>query len=216
MKAVRDEVGSDFSFQDAMARDYANLSALARVLKPKVEAKVGKRVGEEGLVSALKRMRSESEAASRGFGRVIAGSVLDVRTHVSRLSVERTKRAVQTASTLLSTYQEGFIQVSESTSAITLIFDQRLHKQVRRALAGAVVLEEGEDCAAITVHSPHEIVSTPGCISSFYGQLSRRQVNVEDTVSCFTDTIMVVSMKDAGKAFAALTELIEGEKEKWA
>jgi predicted amino acid-binding ACT domain protein len=61
---------------------------------------------------------------------------------------------------------------------------------------------------------PEEIITTPGCVSAFYNQLSRRRVNVEDTVSCYTDTIMVVDMKDASRAFEALTELVGEEQRK--
>jgi aspartokinase len=211
-RAVKEEVESDFAFQDAVAREYANLSALARVLVPKVETKTGHRVGEAGVVSALKRLREEFKPPSRDVGKVIAGSIVNVRTRVSRLSVEKTRKTLQTVGALLSDYQEDFIQVSESMSSITLIFDQMLHGKVRKALSSAEILEEGEECAAITVHSPREIISTPGCISAFYDQLSRRRVNVEDTVSCYTDTILVVGMKDAGRAFEALTELVSEEQ----
>ena len=211
-QAVRDEVMYDFPVRDALARDYCNISGLAGALKPRVEARVGRKVDAVGIVSALKRMRGEFAPEPRRFGRVIGDSVVNVRTHISRISVERTKRSMQTASSLLAEFQEDFIQVSESLFSITLIFDQKLHRQVKKALSGAEILEEGEDCAALTVHSPEEIITTPGCISAFFDQLSRRQVNVEDTVSCYTDTIMVVGMKDAGRAFEALTELIEEEK----
>lgn len=213
-RAVRDEVGSDLSIQDAMARDYLNLSALARMLVPKVAARTGRRVkdvSEVGIATALKRLQGNYSVSSPRVSRVIGGSVVNVRTHVSRLSVEKTKRTVRAVSALLSEYPDDFIQVSESLSSITLIFDQRLHARVRRALAGAEVLEEGDDGAAVTVHSPKEIQTTPGCISAFYNQLSRRRVNVEDTVSCYTDTIMVVDVKDAGRAFEALTELVAEE-----
>ena len=216
-RAVREEVDSDFSVQDAVARDYANLSSLARMLVPKVARRMkvrAKDVSEVGVASALKRLRDAYSAASPSTGKVIAGSVVNVRTHVSRLSVEKTKRTLQTVSTLLGSYQEDFIQVSESLSSITLIFDQRLHKRVRRALAGGEVLQEGEECATITVQSPRAIINTPGCVSAFFDQLSRKNVNVEDTVSCYTDTIMVVSMKDAGRAFEALTELVAEEQRK--
>lgn len=210
--AVREEVDSDFAVQDAIARDYANLSALARMLIPRVAAKTGRKaidINEQSVVTALKRLRHSYAPSSPQAAKVISESIVNVRTHVSRLSVEKTKRILQTVSSLLSTYEEDFIQVSESLASITLIFDQRLHRKVRKALAGAEILEEGEECAAITVHSPDEILTTPGCISAFYNQLSRRHVNVEDTVSCYTDTILVVKMKDAGKAFEALTELID-------
>ena len=58
------------------------------------------------------------------------------------------------------------------------------------------------------------IISTPGCVSSFYDQLARKRVNVEDTVSCYTDTILVVSMKGASRAFESLTELVSDEQRK--
>ena len=216
-RAVKDEVGADLSIQDAIARDYLNLSALARMLVPKVAARTGKRVkdvSEVGIATALKRLMGAYSASSPEVSRVIARSAVSVRTHVSSLSVEKTKRTVQTVSTLLSNYPNDFIQVSEGLSSITLIFDQRLHSRVKKSLGGAEVLEEGEEGAAITVHSPEEITATPGCISTFYNQLWRRKVNVEDTVSCYTDTIMVVDMKDASRAFEALTELIGEEQRK--
>ncbi|MDG6964134.1 MAG: hypothetical protein JRN27_05580 [Nitrososphaerota archaeon] len=216
-RAVKEEVDSDLSIQDAMARGYVNLSALARVLVPKVAARTGKKakgVSEVGVATALKRLRRSYSVPSPGVGKVIAESVVNVRTHVSRLSVERTRRTLQTVTALLSGNQEDFIQVSESQSYITLIFDQKLHPRVRRSLAAAEVLDEGEGEAAITVHSPEAIVTTPGCISAFYNQLFRRRINVEDTVSCYTDTIMLVEMKDASRAFEALTELVGEEQRK--
>ncbi len=216
-KAVRDEVGYDFSVQDAIARDYVNLSALSRMLVPKVAARTGQKakdVSEQGIVTALKRLRGTYPRVSSDVGAVLSDSVVNVRTQVSKISVEKTKRTLQAVSNLLSTYQEDFIQVSESLSSITLIFDRKLHAKVRRALSGGEILEEGEEYAALIVHSPDEIISTPGCISSFYNQLSRRHVNVEDTVSCYTDTILVVSMKDASRAFETLTELIGQERDK--
>jgi aspartokinase len=216
-RAVMDEVGSDMSIQDAIARDYVNLSALARLLVPKVAVRTRKKVkdvSEVGISTALKRLRGSYSVSSPRVGKVIAGSVVNVRTHVSRLSFEKTKRTLLTVSQLLSNYPDDFIQVSESLSSITLIFDQRLHGKVKRSLSGAEFLEEGEGGAAITVHSPEGIITTPGCISAFYNQLSRRRVNIEDTVSCYTDTIMVVDMKDASRAFEALTELVAEEQRK--
>ena len=138
--------------------------------------------------------------------------MVNVRTHVSKISVEKTRRTLRIVGTMLSNHQEEFIQVSESLSAITLIFDQRLHKSVRKEFSGEEILEEGDDCAAIIVQSPDEIVSTPGCVIAFYNQLSRRHINIEDTVSCHTDTIIVVKMREVGRAFEALTELINDER----
>ncbi len=211
---MRDEVDSDFSVQDAMARGYANTSALARMLVPRVAARTGGRAELEAVVTALKRLRANYPPVSREMGKVIGGSVLNLRTHVSKVSVEKTKRSLQAVSALLSSYQEEFIQVSESLSSVTLIFDRRVHREVKGALRGAEMLEQGDDYAAIIVQSPPEIISVAGCISEFYDQLARRHVNIEDTVSSYTDTIMVVKMKDVGRAFEALNSLIAEEQKR--
>lgn len=211
---MREELNFDLSVQDALARDYVNLSALARMLVPKVAKRTKKKVRVEGVITALKRVRGAYSPASHDIGRVIAGSVVNVRTHVSKVSVEKNRRTLQAVAAMLTKHQEDFIQVSESLSAITLIFDQRLHGRVKKELSGGEILAEGDDLAAIIVQSPERIVSTPGCVIAFYNQLSRRHVNMEDTVSCHTDTIMVVKVKDAGKAFEALAELIDEERKR--
>lgn len=210
--AVEEEVSFDLSVQDALARGYANISGLARLLVPRIQERVGKKVSHESVVSALKRLRGSYGPASQEIRRVLAGSVVNVRTHVSKVSVEKTRKSLQIVGSMLSSHQEDFIQVSESISSITLIFDQRLHRKVSKELSGVDVLEEGDDLAAIIVQSPNEIITTPGCLISFYSQLARRHVNVEDTVSCHTDTIIVVKMKEVGRAFEALTELINEER----
>lgn len=214
--AVREEVSLDLSVQDAIARDYVNLSALARMLSPLISVKLEKKVNEQSIITALKRLRGTYSPASSSMGKVIGSSIVNVRTRVSKLSVEKTKRTLQVASSMMASHQEDFIQVSESLSSITMIVDQKVHKNVRKELHSSEVLEEGDDYAAITIQSPKEIIDTPGCVATFYNQLSRRHVNVEDTVSCHTDTIVVVKMKDVGSAFEALTELIDDEARKLA
>ncbi len=212
--AVRDEINFDLSIQDALARDYVNISALARMLLPRIEDRLARKVNRESVVTSLKRLRGAYSPASQEIRQVIAESVVNVRTHVSKMSVEKTKKVLQTVSEMLSRHQENFLQVSESLSAITLIFDQRLHRKVKEELKHADFLEEGDDYAAIIVQSPPAIITTPGCIISFYNQLARRHVNIEDTVSCHTDTIIVVKMKDVGRAFDALTDLVTEERKK--
>ena len=62
--------------------------------------------------------------------------------------------------------------------------------------------------AALIVQSPREIVDTPGCIVAFYNPISRAHINIEETASCFTETVIVIRMEDAAKAFSILTDLI--------
>ncbi len=212
--AVRDEISYDLSIQDALARDYANVSAISRMLRPRIKERLGKEVNVESVITSLKRLKGTYSPASAEIRAIIADSVVNVRTNVSKISVEKTRKTLEVVSSLIASHQQDFLHVSESISNITLIFDQKLHRKVRAKLADAGILEEGDDYAAIIVQSPIEITNTPGCLINFYNQIARRHVNIEDTVSCHTDTIIVVRMREVGKAFTALTDLISEERKR--
>ena len=106
------------------------------------------------------------------------------------------------------------MHVSESISSITLIFDQKLHKRIRDRLARLCHPRGGGRLRSHNRPEPDKDYDTPGCIINFYNQIARRHVNIEDTVSCHTDTIIVVRMKEVGKAFTALTDLITEERKR--
>ncbi|MER3408256.1 MAG: hypothetical protein C4292_05845, partial [Nitrososphaera sp.] len=108
---------------------------------------------------------------------------------------------------------DNYISVSESIMSVTLVFDDVLLDDVKDMFGqGDDILEVEDDLAAIIVHSPETIIKTPGCAIAFYNQLARRHINIEDTVSCYTDTIMLVKMDQVGKAFNALTDLISNSR----
>jgi aspartokinase len=207
-RAVKDAIEGDVSLQDALQRGYGNISAIARLISPQVEATLGRPVNMESLITSIKRIRVDYRPSSTHISKIIAESIVNVRTDVAKISVEKTKRALEAVRRLLANYQEEFLQVSESISAITIIVDQRMLDTIIDHFREADILEKEPDLAAIIMHSPEEIVRTPGCAAAFYNQVSRRHVNIEDTISCYTDTIIVVRMRDIGRAFTALTDLI--------
>ncbi len=184
------------------------------MMQPRISEKLGREVNIESIITSMKRLRGVYTFASEEIREVIGESVVNVRTNVSKISVEKTRKTLEAVSGMLASHQHDFLHVSESISSITLIFDQKLHKRIRDRLPESVILEEGDDYAAIIVQSPIKIRTTPGCLINFYNQIARRHVNIEDTVSCHTDTIIVVKMKEVGKAFTALTDLISEER-KW-
>ena len=99
--AVRDEIDYDLSLQDALARDYANMSAVSRMIQPRIEERLGTHVNIESVTTSLKRLRGAYTAASTEIRMVIAESVVNVRTHVSKISVEKTRKTLEVVSAML-------------------------------------------------------------------------------------------------------------------
>ena len=210
--AVKEVVNNDLSFQDSLQRDYCNISALARIIKPKIDQMLGKNTSIESIVTALKRSRQDYNIPERPIAVILAGSTVSVKTDVAKVSAAKTKKTVEKVAKSLTQNADNYISVAESMMSITLVFDDVLLEYVKAMFAHDDILEIEDDLAAIIVHSPEEIIKTPGCAIAFYNQLARRHINIEDTVSCYTDTIMLVRMDQVGKAFNALTELISSSR----
>jgi len=204
---VQNLIEKDLAIQDALKRGYGNYSAIARLFKPKVEEILGRKVKLEGLITSVKRARI-SYKPSLDYLKIIAESIINLRTDVAKISLEKTKRTLEAARKTLARYPEAFLQVLEGATTLTLIVDQRIFDEVRSAFRKEDVLDEKQNLAALIVQSPRGIVDTPGCIVALYIPLSRNRINIEETVSCFTETIIILKMEDVGKAFTLLTDLI--------
>jgi len=210
--AVRGTISNDLSFQDSLQRDYCNISALARIIKPHIDQMLSKNTSIESIITALKRSRHDYDISEKPIAGILAGSTITVNTDVAKVSAKKSKKTIEKVAKAMIHNAGNFISISESIMSITLVFDDILLQDVKVMFVYDDILEIENDLAAIIVHSPEEIIKTPGCAIAFYNQLARRHINIEDTVSCYTDTIVLVKMEQVGKAFNALTDLISNSR----
>lgn len=211
-EAVREIVSSDLSFQDSLQRDYCNISALARIIKPQIDQMLSKDTSIESIVTALKRSRYDYDVPQKPIASILAASNITVNTDVAKVSAKKSKKTIEKVAKAMVQGVGNFISISESIMSITLVFEDVLLQDIKVMFAYDDILEIEDSLAAIIVHSPEDIIKTPGCAIAFYNQLARRHINIEDTVSCYTDTIVLVKMEQVGKAFNALTDLISNSR----
>ncbi len=207
-RIVQTLIDNDLSLQDALQRDYGNYSAIARMLKPKLKELLREDVKLESIITSVKRAKVDYRPFRGKMTKVVADSVINIRTDVAKVSIDRTKGNLEKVRKSLADFRSEFLQVIEGISIITLIFDQALFDEIYGMFRERDVLDKKQSLATIIIRSPNEIIDTPGCLISFYNAVSRRQINIEETMSCSTDTLIVLSMEDVTRAFAALTELI--------
>ncbi len=211
-EAVREMISSDLSFQDSLQRDYCNISGLARIIKPQIDLTLGRDTSIESIITALKRSKHDYNVQQKPIASILAASTITVNTDVAKVSAKKSKKTIEKVAKAMIQSTGNFISISESIMSITLVFDDLLLQDVKGMFAYDDILEIENSLAAIIVHSPEEIIKTPGCAIAFYNQLARRHINIEDTVSCYTDTIVLVKMEQVGKAFNALTDLISNSR----
>jgi Icc-related predicted phosphoesterase len=213
-KTVQNLIDEDLSLQDALQRDYANYSAIARMLLPKVKEATNSDANLESVITSVKRAKANYTILQGKITRVVAGSGLNIRTDMAKVSVEKTKKNLEQIRKTLATFSGDFLQVIEGNSVVTLISDLSSFNKISSIFAKGDVVDQKQDLATVIIRSPDEITSTPGCVQAFYNAVSRRHINIEETMSCYTETIIVLAMEDVSKAFAALTDLITEARRK--
>jgi len=214
-KTVQNLIDEDLSLQDAMQRDYANYSAIARMLMSKIKEISGNEVNVESVITAVKRSKVNYTILQGKITKVVAGSGLNIRTDMAKVSVEKTKENLEKVRKMLATFSADFLQVLEGNSVITLISDLNSFNKISSIFAKKDVIDQKKSLATIIIRSPDEITSTPGCVQAFYNAVSRRHINIEETMSCYTETIIVLAMEDVSKAFTALTDIISEARKKF-
>ena len=207
-KTVQNLIDEDLSLQDALQRDYANYSAIARMLMPKIKETADNEVNIESIITAVKRAKTNYTILQGKITKVVAGSCLNIRTDMAKVSVEKTKENLEKIRKTLATFSCDFLQVIEGNSVVTLISDLSSFNEISSLFSKKDVIDQKQNLSTVIIRSPDEITSTPGCVQAFYNAVSRRHINIEETMSCYTETIIILAMEDVNKAFAALTDLI--------
>jgi len=213
-KTVQNLIDEDLSLQDALQRDYANYSAIARMLIPKIKEAVDSKVNIESIITAVKRAKINYTILQGKITKVVAGSGLNIRTDMAKVSVEKNKENLEKIRKTLATFSDEFLQVIEGNSVVTLISDLSSFNKISSLFTKKDVIDKNHNLATVIIRSPDDITSTPGCVQAFYNAVSRRHINIEETMSCYTETIIVLAMEDVSKAFTALTDLISEARRK--
>ena len=99
-------------------------------------------------------------------------------------------------------FMETF-HIIEGTTTITIITSNDFAKKVKQVFRNKIV-KENQNLAEFILKSPKQIETTAGVVSYIYSLLGENNINVSETISCWTDTIFLVEEKDLSRVMEFL------------
>jgi aspartokinase len=172
----------------------ANYSALAR--KISMEA-FGTKKRQNAVKMALVRLsgkiRQKEEDLEGRILSVIGKSSLSVRNKVAVVIATRELPGLK------------YLSYVESRGVITYIVDEKELDAVRRPKA---LLRVERNLNLISIHSPASVEQTPGVMAYLLDALAGEGINIEEFVSCYTDTLFVVRQADTARAYEILSGMM--------
>jgi len=196
------------SIRDCISKDLINYSSLSRLIMKEIGIKNEEAVLAASRRYAMKLAKTDGEGA---ILRLFEDSRLELKTRICIVVAKNEWVVLRNLEEVVKRIlaEKSTMQVLQSTNGITVISEDKHLPSIVRAIGQDYIISVKENLGEITVKSPPAIEETPGAFAYLMGMLSEQGINLLEAVSCYTDTIFIVSREDVMRAFDILSSLIE-------
>jgi len=197
------------SVKDCIAKGLINYSSLARMIMKEIDVD-----NEEAVMIACRRYAGRLNTTSDhelSILKILKDSRLEMRTKTCIVTAKNDWTVLHKMDNLFKDLwnENSIMQCVQSASAVTIIADSMLKERIVDTVGRFNIIKIRENLVEIAVKSPEKIVDTSGVIAYLITNLSDAGINIEETVSCHTDTIFIVGERDMINAYSVLTKCIQ-------
>ena len=193
------------SVKDCLKNDLVNYSSLSRRIAS--DLRLDLRKNFDAILIACRRYQrklKKEEILENGILRLLKASKIEVKNKVVAVVLEKDIFF----GTLINLEKEikkkkEIFRVIEGISAITLITAEEFLETIRKYFKHKIILEN-TNLAEITIRSPEEIETTAGTYAYLCSLFGENNINIVETLSCWTDTIFLIKEEDVGKVMGLL------------
>ena len=207
---VKEYIMADMCVYDSLKKGIINYTQLARLIANEYNLE-----SVSAIKMAIKRFadsEGERNDDSEPIWNVLSNAKVTIKGDVSIIVVEPSPDAIAKVNEIEQnkvvtiSYGETLYIIREQT-AIVIIIEKNKREEALRVLDGLSIIRVKENATALVVISPQEIVSTPGVLNYIISHFSMNKVNIEEIISCYRDTIIIVDENDSAKSYQIVKNL---------
>lgn len=178
---------------EALESGIVNFSALARVIQRSVKIK-----NYHAIKAALRRyaieLRERNMSIEKHATGILRDSTITIQSGVSVIISPDDVDVDKSSKIKLRDYY------------VYLIYSSEELKKIKKSVDVAVA---HENSSAIIIHSGEKLEAIPGFVAFIASLLAEQDINIIEFISCYTETLLVVSRNDALKSHELLMGSIE-------
>lgn len=197
--------------EEGLSLGVINLTALARNLKPKIEAKSLKKTSVSAIVMALLRLGQKLKKRNLRH-KLVLPEDLTVKSNLLELTYANSptlRRKHQEILKLAEQSQDVFFNVLQGIFETSIIATKQLIDGLQKILSGEKLLVSVTDLASITLRFSEESMYTPGVYYLILKNLAWYGINVIEVISIHNELSVIVEQKKVDKAFSIVKELMQ-------
>ncbi len=198
--------------QSALGQGIINLTSLSRIVKPEIEAELGKDIRNGAIVMALKRLSDDLEFRAthkivkvlKNIGEITVRSNLSDYTFLSSATI-LTKQAKLLEA--VNKNQDIFYTSSRGVNEINIVVSNSLDSTVESLFENEKLTQKAENLSSVTVKLPSENVSVPGIYYFIFQRLAWEGIVLYEVISTTNEFTILVNDDQVDVAFKTIKDL---------
>ncbi len=194
------------SIKDCLIKGVLNYSKLSRKIAK--DLNIQNKTSMEAILIACRRYEQKIKKQKPLENKIInlfKESELEIKTKIVVVIVEKgfyTKKLSQVEEKIRT--NADLFYALEGTKAMTIIISEKNLPDLEK-LFKKHIKKISKNWAMIIIKSPEDIESTPGSLAYLYSLFGEKGINIGETLSCWTDTMLLIEEKDVPKAMDFLS-----------
>jgi hypothetical protein len=207
-EGVADYIRSAPFLEEGLARGIINMSALAREMRPGLQAALGKNVSPAAILMALNRLSPSlvGRAGSRPAGLKQTGDLI-VRSNLVEYTFRRSDSLWEKQKRLLQRIErdrEAFLTYTQGVFEVMLIASAGIEKAVLEIFGREDLISNWKNLSAVIIRLSPRTAHVPGVYYAILKQLAWGNLNVIDVVSTSTEFTILLEKHQVEDAFSIL------------
>lgn len=204
-RLTEDYISNHPSIKDCLKGDLVNFSSLSRRIAEELYLNAKKNF--DAILIACRRYQRKlknEEVLENKILKILKNSKIEIKNKVIAVVLEKDVffGTLQNLEKEIKKRKEIF-RIIEGASAITVITSEEFIELIRKYFKNKIIAEN-TNLAEITIKSPKEIEEVTGTYAYMCSLFGENNINIVETLSCWTDTIFLVDEKDTGKVMNLL------------
>lgn len=203
-KLTEQYLASHPSIRDCLKKRVINYSKLARLIRKELN---DKKITMEAILIACRRAAAKmhkEKSEEDAILRVLNGSELEIKNKIVVVIIDKEIYTDNLADIekKIRKKADTFYAI-EGTNSFTLITTEKYLDDIKKLFEHDII-KVNKDLALIILKSPQTLEYTRGVMGYLSSLFSEHNVNIYETISCWTDTIFVVAETDVARVMEFL------------
>ena len=196
----------------SLSQGIINLTSLARIMMPELEAHLGKDVKQGAVVMSLKRLSEELDfkinykisKVLKNIGEItVRSSLTDFTYVISDTLLDNQAKLISE----INKQQDIFYTSSRGVNETNIVTSTSVEPMVEAIFKNEKLTHKIENLSSITVKLPQENISTPGVYYYIFQRLAWEGIIIHEVISTTNEFTIIVSDEQIDVAFKVIKDL---------